>query len=344
MRAAYMLESREIVIKDIATPEIKKDTDVLIRVKKVGICGSDVHYYKEGCIGNQVVKGEIILGHEAAGEVVETGDAVTSVKKGQKVAIEPGISCGRCEPCKEGRPNLCPDVEFFGTPPIDGALREFVVMPEECLFPLPEGLGYDEGVLSEPLSIGIYGVRLGDFRLGQDAAITGAGPIGLSVLFAVKAAGARRVFISDLLPERLRMAEKLGADRTVDAKKDNIAEIVMKETGGRGVDVGFEAAGQQATFTDSTDSVRIGGRAVIYGIPSDDRMEFTAHKIRRKEMSIINVRRASHTTETALELIADKGRDFRGLVTHSFPLENVREAIDLVAGYRDGVIKAVIEI
>jgi len=342
MKAAFLIKRRRVVIDDIPSPEIKRETDVLVRVRRVGICGSDMHYFLEGRIGDQVVKGRIILGHEAAGEVVDAGKEVKKVKKGQKVAIEPGISCGVCQQCVKGKPNLCPDVKFFGTPHVDGVLREFVVVPENNLYPLPAGLDYNEGVLSEPLAIGLYGVRLSGFSVGDSVAIVGAGPIGLSILFSVVSGGARKVFVSDLLPSRLEMAKKLGADRVVLASKEDIVDVVKKETGGMGVDIGYEAAGKRETFKQSTDVARIGGKAVIYGIPADDRIEFDVHSIRRKELKIINVRRSAHTTELALDLMAKSSLPFSSLVTHTFPLEKIEEALNMVVEYKDGVIKAVI--
>ncbi|HNS31501.1 MAG TPA: alcohol dehydrogenase catalytic domain-containing protein [bacterium] len=344
MKAVYLAGKKKIVIEDIPGPEIKKDTDVLVRVKSVGICGSDIHYYLEGRIGDQVVGDSIILGHEAAGEVVDTGKAVNKVKKGDKVAIEPGISCGMCEQCFKGKPNLCPHVLFFGTPPVDGALREFVVMPQTHLIPLPAEIDYNEGILSEPLAIGLYGVKLSGMSLGDEVAITGAGPIGLSVLFSVKTAGAKKIFVSDLYKPRLDMAVKLGADRVVLASEENITDVVRRETGGRGVDIGYEAAGKAETFKQSAEVARIGGKTVIYGIPADNRIEFDASVVRRKELQIINVRRSAHMSELALELIAQRKLPFSSLVTHTFPLERVEEALEMVAEYKDGVVKAVVEL
>ena len=342
MKAAYLLKPGRVGIEDIPVPGIKEDTDVLVRIKSVGICGSDVHYFLEGKIGSQVVTDKIILGHEAAGDVVDVGKSVTKVKKGQKVAIEPGITCGGCEHCLTGFPNLCPNVEFFGTPPVDGALREYVVMPEENLIPLPGGLGYNDGVLSEPLAIGLYGVKLSRFSVGDSVAIIGAGAIGLSVLFSVSSGGAGKIFVSDLIPERLAMAKKLGADRGVLASEEDIAEVVRKETGGRGVDVGYEAVGNAETFKQASEAARIGGEAVIYGIPEDDRMEFNAHSVRRKQLRITNVRRSANVTKLALELIGWKRLPFSSLVTHTFPLEKIEDALKTAAEYRDGVIKAVV--
>ncbi|MCM8762537.1 MAG: alcohol dehydrogenase catalytic domain-containing protein [Candidatus Omnitrophica bacterium] len=345
MKAAFLIKKRRVVIEDIPCPEIKDETEVLVRIRSVGICGSDIHYYLEGKIGDQIVRNPIILGHEAAGDIIKIGKGVKHLKEGQKVAIEPGISCGMCFHCLTGKPNLCPDVKFFGTPPVDGALREYVVMPERNLIPLPSEVDYDEGVLSEPLAIGLYGVRLSGFSVGDSVSIIGAGPIGLSVLFSVVIGGARKVFISDLLKPRIEMAEKLGAERVVLASKEDIVEVVKKETKGVGVDICYEAAGKRETFFQSTEVVRIGGKVAIYGIPADDRIEFNAHSIRRKELNVTNIRRSAHTTELAIELMKKrKDIPFSSIVTHRFPLEKIEEALNLVAEYKDGVIKAVIEI
>jgi len=343
MKAVYLTGKKKIEIRDVAKPAIKNDTDVLVKVRSVGICGSDIHYYLEGKIGVQVVEKEIILGHEAVGEVLDAGSSVKGVRKGQGVAIEPGINCGCCEQCARGKPNLCPHVRFLGTPPVDGALAEYVVMPEANLFPLPEGMSDNEGLLSEPLAIGLYGVKLGGMSLGDDVAITGAGPIGLSVLFSVKLAGAGRIFVSDLLSPRLEMARRLGAGRVVLASEENISDVVREETGGRGVDIGYEAAGKGETFRQSTEVARIGGKSVIYGISADDRIEFEGSVVRRKELQIINVRRSAHMTGLALELIGKRELPFGDLVTHVFKLEDVEEALNVVAEYRDGVVKAVVQ-
>lgn len=344
MKAVYLVGEKKTEIMNIPKPEIKKDTDVLVRIRSVGICGSDIHYYREGRIGGQVVEGKLILGHEAAGEVADAGSSVTRLKQGQKVAVEPGISCGRCEQCRTGKPNLCRDVRFLGTPPVDGALAEYIVMPESNLIPLPEGMSYDEGVLAEPLAIGLYAVKLGGIFLGDKVAITGAGAIGLSVLFSVKMAGAGKIFISDLLQPRLDMAEKLGADRVVLACEEDIADVVKKETGERGADVSYDAAGKRDTFEQCAKAAKIGGKAVILGIPEDDRMEFNASTVRRSELEIVNVRRSAHMTELALELIAERRLPFSEMVTHSFKIEDIEEALNFAAEYRDGVIKAVVNL
>lgn len=344
MKAVYLLKNRKIEVLEIPAPDIVSDDDVLVAVKRVGICASDVHYYKSGRIGSQVVEDMIVLGHEASGEVVECGRGVKSLKKGQKVAIDPAIYCKACESCIKGYPNLCPNVVFFGTPPVDGAIKEFVVMPEENLFPIPEGLTLDDGVLSEPLAIGLYGVRLSGIMPGDDVSISGAGPIGLSVIFSVKLAGAGRIFVSDLIPGRLDMAKRLGADRVVLATDQQLSDVVMKETEGRGVDISYEAAGKAETVKEASETARIGGKTVIYGIPDNDRIEFNASVVRRKQLTVINVRRQAFSTGLALEMMAKKQLPFSDIATHRFPIEQTKDALDIAAEYRQGVIKAIIEV
>ncbi len=342
MKVAYLIGKKKIIIEEEKEPEIKNDNDVLVRIRCVGICGSDVHYFLEGKIGDQVVEDKIIVGHEASGEVVEVGKNVIRLKKGDKVAIEPGISCGKCEFCIKGRPNICPYVKFLGTPPINGAFREYIVMPESNLIKIPNGLGFEEGVLSEPLAIGIYAVKLSGLKIGDDVAILGAGPIGLSILFSARESGADKIFISDLIDERLEFAKEIGADFVVNANREDITEIVKKITNNRGVDISFEAAGKKETFRQVIHTSRIGGKSVLVGIPSEDMVEFEAHIMRKKELELINVRRSAFCTEIALNLLKKTKLPFKKIITHRYQFEKIEEAFNLVSEYRDGVIKCVI--
>jgi len=344
MKVAYLVGKKKIIIEEEKEPEIKNDNDVLVRIRCVGICGSDVHYFLEGRIGDQIVEDRIIVGHEASGEVVDVGKNVKGLKKGDKVAIEPGISCGKCEFCIKGKPNICPNVKFLGTPPVNGAFREYIVMPENNLIKIPEGLGYEEGVLSEPLAIGIYSVRLSQLKIGDDVAILGAGPIGLSILFAARESGADRIFVSDLIDERLEFSKRMGANFIVNAKKEDITEIVKKFTNNRGVDISFEAAGKRETFRQVIHTSRIGGKSVLVGIPSEDTVEFEAHIMRRKELLLINVRRSAFCTETALNLLKNTKLPFKEIITHRYPFEKIEEALNLVSEYRNGVIKCIVNL
>lgn len=344
MKVAYLVAKRKIVFEEIKKPEIKNEDDVLVRIRCVGICGSDVHYYNEGKIGDQIVKDKIILGHEASGEVIDIGKGVKNFKKGDKVAIEPGVSCGLCEQCIKGKPNLCPYVKFLGTPPIDGAFREYIVMPEKNLIKLPYGIDFEEGVLSEPLAIGVYSVKLSKMEIGDSIVILGAGPIGLSILFSVKEAGAFRIFVSDLIEERLKFAEKIGADVVVNAKNKDIVKIVKNFTKGRGVDISFEAAGKRETFSQVIHTTKIGGKCILVGIPSEDTVEFDVHIMRRKELQLINIRRSSFCTEIALNMLKKSKIPFKEIITHRYPFEKLSDALNLVSEYKNGVIKCIVNL
>lgn len=341
-KAAYLLGKRKFVIDECEIPECKDD-EVLVRIRAIGICGSDVHYFLDGRIGDQIVPEKFIIGHEASGEIFEAGKNVKSVKKGDRVVIEPGISCGICQWCVSGRPNLCPYVKFLGTPPFPGAFREFIVMPEKNVVKLPDDVSFAEGTLSEPLAIALYGVKLSNFLVGDSVAILGAGPIGLSVLFCCKNGGARKIFVTELIKERAEMARKLGADNVYLADKQDIVKEILDATQGRGVDISFDCAGKQETINQMLDVATIGGKAVIFGIPAEDNVYFDPHLVRRKQLPILSVRRSAFTTELALELMCKSEIKFSQIITHRFPLEKIQDALELVSSRSEGVIKAIIE-
>jgi len=340
--AAYLLGKKKFVIDEFKIPECRDD-EVLIRIRAIGICGSDVHYFLDGRIGDQIVPEKFIIGHEATGEVVATGKNVKSFKEGDRVFIEPGISCGKCEFCITGRPNLCPFVKFLGTPPVEGAFKQFIVMPEKNLVKLPDNLSFAEGTLAEPLAIAVYGVRLANFLAGDTVAILGAGPIGLSVLFCCKNGGARKIFVTEIIKERAEMAEKLGADTVFLANQNDIEKMIIEYTGGRGVDIGFECVGKQETITQLFNVSCIGGKAVIFGIPDKDEIFFDPHLLRRKQLPVFSVRRSAFTTEIALEMMNKSQIKFSSIITHKFSLEKIQDALEIVSTKSNGVIKAIIE-
>ena len=227
-------------------PEIKEPNQVLVKVHAAGICGSDVHYYNKGRIGDYVVEGEFILGHEVAGTVTELGSDVKNLKVGDRVALEPGITCGHCEQCKEGKYNLCKDVIFFATPPVQGALQNYVKHPADMCFKLPENVSTKEGALVEPLAVGLHACKQGGVGLGDSVVILGSGCIGLVTLLAIRAMGVTEIYMSDVLDNRLAVAEKLGAV-IVNAAKEDSVQAILEKTQGRGVDLVFEAAGNPAS-------------------------------------------------------------------------------------------------
>jgi L-iditol 2-dehydrogenase len=345
MRAARLHGIRDIRLENLprSTPV---PGEVLLKVASVGVCGSDVHYYLEGRIGSQVVTAPIIMGHEFSAWVADLGARVEGLDVRQLVAVEPAISCGDCEPCQHGHPNLCPNVRFCGTPPVDGVFAEYTVMPATNCFPLPQGFGPAEGAMLEPLGVAIHAVDLAHLRPGYTVAVLGAGPIGLLIAAVAKVAGASEIYMTEPLAYRRQFALDYVADAALNPYEDGtdvVAEIV-RLTGGRGVDVAFEAAGASETPQQAAALARPGGKVIVAGIPADDTMTMNASTVRHKGLTIKLVRRMKHTCPRAIRLVQTGMVDVKSLVTHTFPLERIVEAFEMVAAYDDGVLRAVIQI
>ena len=345
MKAMMLTGIRKMEMKNIPAPEIKNPNDVLIRMKIVGVCGSDVHYYTQGKIGSQVVEYPFTVGHEGAGIVEEVGSAVTKVKPGDRIAVEPAMSCWECDQCKAGRPHTCRKLRFLGCPKqADGCLSEYIVMPEECCFKMRKSMSFEESAISEPLAIGVYAVSRSIPMKGAKIAILGAGPIGLSVLLPAMAQGAEKVYMTDKIDRRIQLAEKMGAAWTGNPEKaDIVKEIANREP--LLVDVVFECCGQQEALEQAVALVKPGGKIMLIGIPPS--MKYWSLNVdfsRRKEICIQNVRRQNHSVQPALDMIDNKLFDVNKMVTHRFKFKDTKEAFDLVADYRDGVVKAMIEI
>ncbi len=342
MKAALLTGIRKIEIRDIPKPRLTRQTDVLLRVSAAGLCGSDIHYYAEGRIGDQVVRYPFTVGHECAGVIEEAGSSVQGLKPGSRVAVDPAVVCRACDQCLAGRPNTCRRLLFLGTPgQLDGCLSEFIVMPAENCHLLAEGMNFEEGVLVEPLSIGIHSFRLLENFRPQKIAILGAGPIGLSVLLAARAYGVSKIYATDKVDARVTAARTAGAAWSGNPDQEDIAaEIAGREPGL--LDSVFECSGDPAALDQAVDLLRPGGKLMILGIPAADRVSFDVHKIRRKEIAIYNVRRQRHCYEEALGLIRTKRAEVRFLASHEFRLEETSAAFELAANYRDGVIKAII--
>lgn len=309
----------------------------LVRVTATGVCGSDLHWFSEAGIGDARLTRPLVLGHESAG-VIESG-----AQRGQRVAIDPAIPCGECEYCREGNPNLCKNLIFAGTAPDDGTLREYLAWPTRCLHPLPDALTDVEGAMLEPLGIAIHAVDLGHVRPGMTVGIFGCGPIGLLVIQVARVAGATRLIATDLpsLPHRLQAARSFGATVFTAAPLHQESAEIMALTGGQGVDVAFEAAGENEAVQAAIAAVRPGGRVVLIGIPADDQTTFTASIARRKGLTLKLVRRMKHTYPRAIRLVESGAVDVRSLVTHRFPLKESAEAFS-TAQRREG-LKVVIK-
>jgi L-iditol 2-dehydrogenase len=315
----------------------------LLKIEKVGVCGSDVHYYETGRIGSQIVQLPFVLGHECAGHVLEIGPAVSRVKVGDEVAIDPAIVCHECDQCLAGRKNTCRKLRFLGCPgQADGCLSEYLVMPQESLYPLNGRINLDEAVLSEPLSIGVYAVQQSQLSAGAAVAILGCGPIGLSVFCAAKVQKPAAIFMTDKIDRRLEVAHRAGASWIGNPDRQDIAGDILRQVPA-GMDVVYECAGEQDALDQAIELLKPGGKLMLIGIPRTERVSFIIDKIRRKEITLINVRRQNHCVQSAIDMIAGGEIDVSFMITHRFALTQTQQAFDLVAGYHDGVVKALIE-
>ncbi len=344
MRAAFLTGIRQLQILDAPEPKLTAPREVLLRMDTVGVCGSDVHYYTKGRIGAQVVQFPERVGHECAGTVVEVGSEVTSPRVGQRVAVDPLIACGQCDQCRLGRRHTCRRQRFLGNPgEAPGALAEFLIMPAESCYPVPDSMTQVRAALVEPFSIGLYAQRLSQMQPGANIAVLGSGPIGLCVLLACRAAGAGTTYATDLLDERLKVARQCSATWAGNPQKtDIVAAIGQLEP--LGLDYVFECAGEQQTLDQAVEILKPGGQLLILGIPELDRVSFSIHSLRRKEIRVLNVRRQNHCTAPAVEMIARNLVSVDPLVTHHFSLAQSKDAFDLVDGYCDGVVKAMIHL
>ena len=343
MKVAYLKEAMKIVVRDDAKiPEISDD-QVLVKMEYCGVCGSDVHFYKDGRVGDVAAPPDFVLGHEVAGEVVKIGAAVKNLKVGDKVALEPGYACGKCEYCKTGRYNLCPNVIFFADPPVQGALKEYVAHPADMCFKLPENMSTEEGALVEPLAVGLHATALGGGGLGSDVLILGGGCIGLVTLLSAKARGASRIVVVDLYEKRLNMAKEMGATEVINAQKENVAERVEELFDGKGVDFVFETAGAIATIQQTPYYVKKGGTIVLVGMAAESMANYNFSQAMVKEITIKTVFRYRNLYPTAIAAISSGSIDVKKIVTNRFTFDESDLAFSTVVHDAQNVIKAVIK-
>jgi L-iditol 2-dehydrogenase len=342
MKALVLTGIRKIEIVEQPAPALHSPTDVLLRIVRTGICGSDLHYYTQGRIGDQVVRFPFCVGHECSAVVAEIGKQVTRFKPGDLVVVDPSVSCGVCDQCRLGHYHTCRKVRFLGCPgQLEGCLGDFIVMPEDCCYSA-RGLSADQAALVEPLSIGYYAVQLSRDLKGKKIAILGSGPIGLSVLLAANVAGASSIYMTDRLDYRLDVAKQQGAAWTGNPdRSDIVLDIIQREP--LELDVVFECCGQQTALEQAIKLCKPMGRIALVGIPETDHSSFAAHDARRKGLTFINVRRQNECVDPVIDLI-DKGTlkpDF--MITHRFSLHQAARAFELLAGYQDGILKAMVD-
>lgn len=344
MKAVVLTALKKMELREVPEPAIKKDTDVLLKVERIGVCGSDVHYHETGRIGSQVVEYPFIVGHECAATVKAVGKAVTRVKAGDEVVVDPAATCHTCQQCLQGRENTCYNQRFLGTPKQgDGCLCEYIIMPQECCYPTDGKITLEQGALCEPLSVGIYSIRRSQVSAGAKVAILGAGPIGLSCMIALKAQDVKEIFMTDKLDYRVRTAKDAGAVWAGNPEKENIVEEILKQEP-LGLDIVYECAGEQEALDEAVELLKPGGKLIMVGIPRVERVSFSIDKLRRKELTLVNIRRQNKCTQPAIDLIMSGRNNPDFMITHRCSLEETPAAFDMVADYRDGVIKAMISV
>ena len=314
--------------------------EVQVRVEAVGVCGSDLHAYNEGAVGGMPNVYPMVLGHEPAGVVVKTGSGVTGLAVGDRGALEPALYCYHCEFCLTGHHNVCANIRFLSNPHHPGFFRERVNLPLTNFQPIPGGMSFAEATLAEPLAIALHSLRLASIRAGETVAVIGAGPIGLMTIAALRVAGASRIWAVEPLAHRRGLALQIGADAAL-APAEAFAEIV-RETGQRGVDCAIDCAAGAETTNQAILLARNAGRVALTGIHSMPDVPMNGSAMRRKELTIFNVRRSNHETEDALDLLLAHPGWFAPVITHNRALEQVDEAFAIASHYRDGVGKMIV--
>jgi L-iditol 2-dehydrogenase len=334
---------RKMEIREVPMPTAKSG-QVVVKLEYVGICGSDVHYYEHGRIGSAIVNGDFILGHECAGVVTALGDGVRGLAVGDRVALEPGATCGECEYCKTGRYNLCPDVVFLATPPVQGCFENYIAFPANLAFKLPDNISTKEGALVEPLAVGLEAAKTGGVTLGNSVTILGAGCIGLVSMLASKAFGAADVTVVDVIEKRLEKALELGATRVINAAKQDVEKEIMQATGGLGTDIVMETAGSVKTTQQAPFLVKRGGTLVLVGMPPEDIIAFNFAKLMGQVADIRTIFRYKNLYPTAIKALASGTIDVSGIVTHEYAFEDIAEAFRVNIDEKAGVVKIVIKI
>ena len=343
MKVAVMSDIMKTEYIEREIPKIK-DEEVLVKVEYVGVCGSDLHYYETGAIGPYVVKPPFVLGHECAGTVVKIGSAVSNLKEGDRVALEPGKTCGKCDFCTKGDYHLCADVEFFATPPFDGTLCEYVAHEAKLCFKLPENVSTLEGCLIEPLAVGFHAANQGEAEFGQTAVVFGAGCIGLVSMMALKSKGVKNIIVVDIMDKRLKKALELGATYTINGASEDAVKKIFELTNGRGADIAIETAGTEITTNQCIHSVRKGANIVLVGYSGTGKMTLDMSLALDKEITFKTVFRYKHIYPMAIEAASKNNLMLEKLVTNIFDFDEVPAALAQSIRDKKDIVKAVIKV
>ena len=339
MRAAELIAPLTFRLTDMPI-EDPGPGEVQVRIEAVGVCGSDLHAYSEGAVGSTPNVYPMVLGHEPAGRIVKTGAGVTGLAAGDRGALEPALYCYHCEFCLSGHHNVCANIRFLSNPHHPGFFRELVNLPVANFLPIPTGMSFNEAALAEPLAIALHSLRLASIRPGETVAVIGAGPIGLLTIAALRAAKAGRIWAVEPLAHRRELARGIGADVAIEPGE--AVEEILSGTGQRGVDCAIDCAAGEHTTSQAIQLARNAGRVALTGIHSTPLVSMDGSAMRRKELTIFNVRRSNHETREALELLHAHAEWFRPLLTHTREIEHIDEAFAIASQYRDGVGKMIV--
>lgn len=341
MKTAIMTANNRVELVDRPKPS-PAPGEVLVKLEYVGVCGSDLHLLERAWGG--LIREPFVLGHEAAGTVVETGPNVAGLKVGDRVALEPGRTCGACEMCKTGRYNLCPDVRFFAAPPVNGVFQEFVAHPAELCFKLPENVSTLEGALIEPLAVGIHAARQGGAGPGQTAVVAGAGCIGLVSLMALKIFGVPKVHVVDVMDNRLHKATELGAAGVINPSSVDAVQKVLDLTGGRGCDLAIDTAGSEKTVGQAVSYAKKGSTIVLVGYSHSGSMTLPTTLATDKELTFKTVFRYRNIYPMAIESVAAGLVNLKAIVSNIYPLDDIQEGLQASIRDKASLVKAVIKI
>ncbi len=343
MKRIVLHQPGQFDIQTTAVPRIGKGM-ALVRIHAVGICGSDMHLYRKGHIGNIQITDPLVIGHECMGQVEAVGENVSTELVGCRVAIEPAMPCGRCRWCKADLQNVCPEVNFLGLPPTQGAMQEYIVHPAHLLEKLPDTMADAQGVMMEPLAVALHAIRLVKVRPHQTIVILGSGVIGTSVMSLLSLYDNLHIVCVDLLKERLARMKQMGADQTVLFRsREQARQEIRDATKGLGADIVFECAGTPETLWLMCETAGPAGHIAAIGSNPDDQVVFSSGTSRRKGLTIRCVRRSLNTLDQCIRLVESGRIDIRPLVTHTFPASRANDAFQMVASYEDGVLKAIID-
>ncbi len=342
MRVAELAGLRTLRLAEWPDPPDPRPGFVQVRVAHVGVCGSDLHYFSDGGIGDIPSVFPMVLGHEPSGVVAKSNAPGWS--PGDAAIVEPAIYCYHCEFCLSGRHNVCAKLRFLSQPDEPGLLRNLVNLPAANLLPLPAGLGLREATLAEPLAIILHSMQFAAPRPGETAVVFGAGPIGLLTIAVLRLSGVRRIWAVEPVAHRREMAVAHGADAAIDPRQVDAAAAILSETAGRGVDMSIDCAAKDNTINQAIHAVAAGGRLVLTGIPVEPLISIEYHVLRRKEVALYNVRRSNHDTERAARLLVEHPGRFVPMLTHTRSLEDVQAAFELLESYGDGVGKLAVDV